>query len=80
MNGFGFQAEPQQLAGASQAVGNALLQRRLARQPQNAAPGFPVQQGNTMRGLLPQVGKRLLQASPSDMPTPPNASNYGGFP
>ena len=79
MNGFGFQKEPQQLPGASQAVGMALLQRKAARQPQNATSGFPSQVGNTMQGVLPQVGKRLLQGPPGMMPTS-QAQQFGGMP
>jgi hypothetical protein len=71
------QPQPQQPAPNASAVGQALLQRRMAMQPANAQPGLPPMVGNTMQGQLPQIGKRLLQASPSAMPVPAS-QQFGG--
>jgi hypothetical protein len=80
-SGFGYTQQPAQVAPPAQAVGQALLQRRAATNPANAQPGTPPLVGNTMRGILPQVGRRLLQANPSDMPTPQGQQfgSGGGF-
>lgn len=67
-----FQPQPSQPAPSAAAIGQALVARRMASNPVNAQPGFPgMNPGqNTMRGPLPMVGRRLLQADPSQMQTP----------
>jgi len=77
--GFGFTSMPARVAPPASAVGQALLQRRMATNPANAQPGFPQMVGHTMQGQLPQVGRRLLQASPQTMPVPAG-QQYGGMP
>lgn len=77
-SGFGFQKMPASVAPNAQAIGQALLQRREATNPANAQPGMPPMVGNTMAGVLPQVGRRLLQANPSAMPTP-SGQQFGGM-
>jgi hypothetical protein len=81
---FGMQPMPQTPAPSAAAVGQALLQRRMATDPANAQPGMPQLTGNTMAGMLPQVGRRLLQAPPGAMaaqaPTPQGQQyGSGGF-
>ena len=76
---FGFQAMPNSPAPNASAVGQALLQRRLATNPVNAIPGTPNLVGNTMRGQLPQIGRRLLQGNPSQMPMS-QGQDFGGMP
>lgn len=78
-SGFGFQRQPASVAPNAQAVGQALLQRREATNPANAQPGMPQLTGNTMQGQLPMIGRRLLQANPSAMPTPGGNQFGGGF-
>lgn len=68
--GFGYINMPAQVAPPASAVGQALLQRKAATNPANAQPGMPNLVGNTMQGQLPQIGKKLLLANPSQMPTP----------
>lgn len=76
---FGYQKMPAQVAPQASAVGRALLQRKEAMQPQNAQPGMPQMLGNTAQGPLPMIGKKLLQASPQNMPTPGGQQFGGGF-
>jgi hypothetical protein len=76
---FGYTSMPARVAPQASAVGRALLQRKEAMQPQNAQPGMPQLVGNTAQGQLPQIGKRLLQASPQNMPTPSGQQYGGGF-
>lgn len=76
-SGFSFQPQPVQVAPPAQAVGRALLQRKLATNPANAQPGMPPMLGNTMAGVLPQVGRKLLQAPPQNMPVP-QGQQFGG--
>jgi hypothetical protein len=78
-SGFGFTQQPSQVAPSASAVGQALLQRRMATNPANAQPGMPNLTGNTMQGQLPQIGRRLLQANPGQMPTPAGQQFGGGF-
>jgi hypothetical protein len=81
-SGFGYSMNPQQVAPPAQSVGQALLQRRVATNPASAQPGMPNLVGNTARGVLPQIGRRLLQANPSQLgqsiPTPAGQS-FGGW-
>jgi hypothetical protein len=78
-SGFGYSVNPQQIAPPARAVGQALLQRRQAMNPANAQPGMPNLVGNTAQGQLPQIGRRLLQANPSSMPTPSGQQFGGGY-
>jgi hypothetical protein len=78
-SGFGYTQQPAQIAPPAQAVGRALLQRRMATNPANAQPGTPSLVGNTMQGQLPQIGRRLLQANPGQMPTPQSQQFGGGY-
>ena len=57
-SGFGYTQQPAQVAPSASAVGQALLQRRMATNPANAQPGMPNLTGNTMQGQLPQIGRR----------------------
>ena len=75
---FGYTQQPATVAPQASAVGRALLQRKEAMQPQNAQPGLPQPMSNTMQGQLPQIGKRLLQANPQNMPSP-SGQQYGGM-
>lgn len=79
MNAFSFTREPQTPAPGSQAIGLALMQRRMAEQPQAQTPTtMPQLPGNTMRGTVPAVGRRLLQGSPAQQTPSPFA--MGGMP
>lgn len=70
---------PISVAPPAGAIGAALLQRREATNPANAQPGMPPMVGNTMQGQLPQIGRRLLQANPQNMPTPSGQQFGGGY-
>jgi hypothetical protein len=74
---------PPTVAPQASAIGQALLARKMATNPANAQPGTPPLVGNTARGILPQVGRRLLQANPSQMaegmPSPAGQQFGGGF-
>jgi len=75
-----FQPQPQTPAPSAATVGQMLLQRRMAERPENADPNAPAQlPGNTMRGVVPAVGQRLLRAAPSSMATAmPMSAQFGG--
>jgi len=79
-SGFGYTQQPQTVPPAASAVGQALLQRRMATNPANAVPGTPGLVGNTMQGQLPQIGRRLLQANPGQMPVPQSQQFGAGMP
>lgn len=78
-SGFGYSIHPQSPAPPAASVGAALLQRKMAMNPANAQPGTPQLTGNTMMGQLPQVGRRLLQANPGQMPTPAGQQYGSGY-
>jgi len=76
-----FQVQPQRPAPSAATVGQMLLQRRMAEQPANAEAGAPAQlPGNTMQGIVPAVGRRLLQRSPTGLQTAaPMSAQFGGM-
>jgi len=80
---FGYTRQPATVAPSASAIGQALLQRKMASDPANAQLGTPQLVGNTGRGMLPQIGRRLLGANPSQMqeglPTPAGQQFGGGF-